>query len=292
MRFRSWRARTLLVLAILVVTCAVLVLSAPRGRCALRMTPGYVPYEPDTRVYYVPGSEEITARFAEALPEAVERVESRLSLPLRSGYRVYVCPSHKVFARHLGQAASTPVRGTAFSRDIWVSPKAFAFHGRDTTMETLAHELAHLHFGQYLGWLGRVRLMPGWFQEGLADWVADTGEEIVSREDALAQFRKGNRLVPDVTGNLPLPKTAADYGLTWPAFHAQSRMLVEHLRAGREESFRRFVVAVLGGSRFDLAFREHYGRSFQEEWGEYVRLLEAGVRTDPDDERTVAPDER
>lgn len=252
-----------------------LVLAQPRGRVALRLTTGFIPLQEDTRVFYEPGAEEYAKRFADALPSVVNRVEDCQSLPFESEFRVYVCSSHESFTRHIGQPVSSPVRGIAFLRDIWVSPKAFAFYGKDTHWQTLAHELSHLHLGQHLGWWHRTKYLPNWFLEGLADWVADTGGEIVSREEALEGFRTGRHLVPATSGKLRLsPPTRQDLGVSWPIFHMQSRIFIEYLLARGEEPFSNFIAAVLGGVRFNIAFEEHFGNNMEIVWQDFINSVD------------------
>jgi len=272
-RWRSRGGRALMVFATLAVVCGALVLLSPRGRCALRIAPGFVPYEGDSRIYYVPGSEPVAARFAGLLPEAIADVEEQLSLPFRSPFRVYVCPTHEEFARRVGEPPGTPVRGIEFPRDIWVSPLAFEFFGFETGKATLAHELVHLHFGQHLGLGGRLRPLPSWFEEGVGDWIAGAGFERTSRDEAVAAYRSGERLVPDAMGRPLVPRRPPDYGLTWPVFHAQSRMFVEHLHFTREESFAVLVRSILAGTRFDVAFRDAFGRSLEDEWQGFVESI-------------------
>ena len=276
MRLRSRGGMTLMVLAMLAVACVTLVLLSPRGRCALRIAPGFVPYPDDSRIYYVPGSELVTARFAGLLQAAIGEVEAGLAAPFRSPFRVYVCPTHEDFARRIGEPPGTLVRGIEFPKDIWVSPKAFEFFGLDTGKATLAHELVHLHFGQHLGLGGRLRPTPSWFEEGVADWIAGTGFERMSRDEAVAAYRSGTRLVPDALGRPLIPRRPPDYGLTWPVFHAQSRMFVEHLHSTREESFAVLVRSIQAGTRFDVAFREAFGRSLEDEWQGFVESIMSG----------------
>jgi hypothetical protein len=251
---------------LLVTVLATVVIASPRARCALRIAPEYSEFPSDARIYYVPGSESVAQRFADVLPEAIDRIETRLGLPLKPGFRIYVCPTHEGFARQTGQSPATPVRGLAFPRDIWVSPKALDFSGRDTALETLAHELAHLHLVQHIGWLGRTRQVPAWFGEGLADFASGTGYDVMQEQEALSRIRAGRVLRPDEKGHLPFPKRPSDYGLTWPEFHAQSRMLVEHLNNGRSHVFSAFLSDIMSGRSFGVAFRDRFGVSPQEEW--------------------------
>jgi hypothetical protein len=273
----SRRKVVFIVIAVLALAGVALFLSNPRARCAVRIAPGFTRLEGDSRIYYETGAEEIASRLGDALPGAVATVETALSMPFRSEFRVYLCNSHESFARHSGQHPRTPVRGLAFSRDIWLSPKAFSFHGQDTHEQTLAHELTHLHVGQQLGWLRRVRLVPGWFLEGLTDWVSGTGLEVVSRDRALGALLAGDRFVPDSTGRFPVPKLPTDYGIDGHMLHTQSLMFVEYLSVGREEVFHALVRDVLTGERFGPVFEERYGRTLDEEWAGFLESLGGDV---------------
>jgi hypothetical protein len=128
--------------------------------------------------------------------------------------------------------------------------------------------------GQQLGWWRRTRNVPGWFQEGLADWVADTGDEQVGRRQAAEAIRRGPRLVPDDTGHLPLPRTATDYGLAWPMYHSQARMFVTYLAARDQTAFAAFLRHVLRGERFDQAFDTQLGTNVAHAWKEFAATLE------------------
>lgn len=277
-----WTARrTLVVIATAAVASILLLLSVPKVRTAVRIAPGFAPCGGDPRVYCETGSQDLARRFAAALPGAVSAVEGTLEIPFEAEFRLYVCATHESFARRIGHPVDTPVRGAAFLRDVWVSPRAFDFMGRDTVRETLAHELTHLALGRHLGWWKRTRLVPAWFQEGLADWVADTGLERISRRQAIARILAGDRFVPDTEGHLPLPKGARDYGVTWTTYHAQSRLLIEFLHDGREDRFRTLVHSVLRGDRFDEAFRMSYGCSVESVWEEFLRSLRSGHEAGP-----------
>jgi hypothetical protein len=264
---KTWIAVVTLGLLILPL---VLVLAQAKGRAALRLTPGFVPLVKDARVFYEPGAEGLAGLIADALPESVTRVEDWQSRPFRPGFRVYIPASHERFTRHAGLPADSPVRGLAFAWDVWLSPKSFDFHGKDTHISSLTHELSHLHLGQHLGWIHRNRHIPKWFYEGLADWVAGTGDEIVSRSQALEALVSGRKLVPDAMGRLPLPKGALDYGLSWPMFHMQSRLFVEYLSGSDHASFAHFVAALLDGDRFDVAFTKHFRDDLETVWARFL----------------------
>jgi hypothetical protein len=215
---------------------------------------------------------------AEALPAVIAKVEKCQSGPFEKPFRVYVCASHKSFTRHIGEPVSTPVRGIAFLWDIWVSPKAFSFHGEDTHRGTLAHELSHLHIGQKLGWWHRIKDIPSWFQEGLANWVAETGDELVSRREARRAIVNGHCIVPEESGHLPLPRRPQEYGLTWPMFHMQSRMFVEYLRSRDTDAFTKFVADVMQGVGFKSAFEANYHEGLPDVWIGFIESLRTEAR--------------
>lgn len=268
------KIRRILIALLIIAALPLLLLAHPRARAALRITPGFQPLEQDTRVFYEAGAEVYAKQFADALPSAIARVEDCQGQPFRSAFRVYVCASHENFTRYLLQSPDSPVRGMQLYRDVWVSPKAFAFMGLDTHRQTITHELAHLHISQHMGLHRITGGLPTWFVEGLADWVADTGRESVSYRGMLTAFAAGSHFVPDTKGRFFPPKRAKDYGLSWPMLHRQSRAFVEYLVERDKESFKEFVVAVVKGARFDVAFAEHFDGTLETVWDEFLDSLE------------------
>jgi hypothetical protein len=267
--------RVLIPIGILVLL-PLLVMVHPRARAAARLTSGFQSLEEDTRVFYEPAAEVHARRFAESLPAAIARVEEYQGRPFTSDFRVYVCASHESFTRHLGERPDSPARGMKLFKDIWVSPLAFDFRGSDTHRQTIMHELSHLHMTQQLGPRTIMGTVPTWFVEGLADWVAGTGGEIITHQDALAAFASGNHFVPDSKGRFLFPQTAKHYGISWPMLHRQSRMFVEYVHDRAGGSFRDFVVAVGKGERFDVAFLEHHGASLDNVWNDFLESLDSG----------------
>jgi hypothetical protein len=259
-----------------------LVLAHPRGRATLRITPGFLALPENPRVYYEHGSEQYARRIAMALPAVLGRVTKHHKRAFRPGFRIYVTATHRSFSRHIGHRPDTPVRGMAMHRDVWISPLAFAFHGRDTHVASLTHELSHLHLGQHLSWVRRVGTVPTWFSEGLADWVAKTGDEVVTKAQARKALVYGPRMFPDDSGRLPWPRAASDYGLSWPMFHLQARLFVEYLHSLDSRALDGLVAAVLDGRRFDQAFRDSFGQGVDGLWHDFLefqkRLLSEGER--------------
>lgn len=252
----------------------VLVLTQPRARTALGLTSGFVPLQDNIQIYYEAGAEDLANAFATALPAAISRIEEYQSLPFESDFRIYVCSSHESFTRRIGSPVRFQIRGIAFPRTIWISPIAFAFHGQDTHQQTLTHELSHLHFAQHLGWWRRTKNIPIWFAEGLADWLAGTAGEAVTRTETLEALRSGHRMVPQEAGKLRLrPPTRQDLGMSFPMFHMQSRMFVEYLHGRGEEPFKKLITALMNGERFSVALEEHIGDKLQNVWQDFIQSI-------------------
>jgi len=272
-RIRSIRKWILISgLAILVIT-AILLLASPRATAALRWTPGFKPLAGDSRVFFEFGASDAAREFADALPDAIAKVEEMHGLPFEGEFRVYVCSTHRSFTEHLGLPESSPVRGIVM-RDIWLSPLAFEFHGRDTHRESLTHELSHLHLRQHLGWIRNQRNIPTWFAEGLADVVANTGGEIFTRQMALASFAEGRHFVPDAEGQFPFTRRLRAYGVPAPLLHQQSRMFVEYLRTRNSQAFRQFLYALLQGAEFAESFSIHFGVDLERSWHQFLTSME------------------
>ena len=272
---RSKRSRAIIVGTAIVVAVALLVLAQPRAKAALRLVHDFAALDADPRVWYEPGAEDMAKAMAAVLPAAIARVEECQSAPFEKTFRVYVCASHESFTSHLGLPARSPVRGIAFPRDVWISSKAFSFHGEDTHREAVTHELSHVHLGQMLGWWHRTKNVPSWFQEGLADWAADTGDEQVSRREAREAIVSGHSIVLDESGHLPFPRRPEAYGMNWPMFHMQSRMFVEYLRSRGATAFEGFVAAVVRGTEFKSAFNDNYGVGLSDAWKDFFQSLKA-----------------
>ena len=271
--YRRLRAWGIAILVVLVAVSLGVLIAYPRARVALRLASGFEALAADGRVFHQVGAEELARQISVALPGVVDTVEQRLGRPFAGEFRVYVCASHESFMGHIGQPASWPVRGIAFQRDVWISPQAFAFRGKDTHQGTLAHELTHLYLDQHIGWWWRVRHLPAWFVEGLADWVGGTGEEIVSRQGAIEAILAGHRLEPDTTGRLLVPRRPLDYGVSFAEFHAQSRMFVEYLHSKDGEAFEEFLGAILDGRVFERAMEKSFGMGVENAWVELVESL-------------------
>jgi hypothetical protein len=134
--------------------CA-LTVSHPR---ALKPIDSFVALAADARVWVEPGYEAYGARVAEALPDAITRVEAAHYLPFARPPRVHVCGSDACFKRYV----LTPKLSAAVIPDnrLILSPNLDG-RERHRLPALLTHELAHLHLGQRIGHYHST--LPVWF---------------------------------------------------------------------------------------------------------------------------------
>ena len=269
----SSRRRWLVVVLAIILFSPLLLLILPRARTAFRLIPGFKPLEADQRIWYESGAELFAARLARALPAAMNRVEGIQVLPFKPGFRVYVTATHHRFMKRIGENPRAPVRGITFPWDVWISPMAFDFFGADTHLQTLAHELSHLHLKQHAGRLSGRKNLPSWFCEGLANKAADMGFDRMSRKDAVAALLSGRHFQPDSSGHFFL-EDAAQYGVSWPLLHSQSRLFLDYLHQRDPDAFGRHLSALMDGRDFGVSFEEQYGNNIGVVWSDFL----AGVR--------------
>jgi len=249
----GWRIVLLLLAAWILSGCA-LGVSHPR---ALKPVTGFVPLASDPRVWVEPGFEAYGERVAEALPEAIARVETAHYLPFLKAPRVYVCGSAACFSRHV----LTPRLSAAVVPDnrLFLSPN---LDGKEAHRlgPLLAHELSHLHLGQRIGHYHST--LPVWFHEGWASLAAEGGgAEYASDEKVMAAIREGRRVNLDARDTPDRRHRAAAWNLDIHSFYRQSLLLVRWLRDQDEAKFRALVLALQDDADFVIAFADVYGAS-------------------------------
>jgi len=122
----------ILVGAAILVVAALLVLAHHVGelRCA---SCTLLDARRGSRIRYEPGAENLARAVAVALPAAVARVEECSQRRSRRPSGVRLCVARELHLTYWGAGQFTRP-WIAFLRDIWVSPTAFAFHGKTHTV--------------------------------------------------------------------------------------------------------------------------------------------------------------
>lgn len=223
-------------------------------------------------VYFEPGAEDLADSIALFLPVAINRVETAHGLPFEDSFKVYICNTQKSFNEFMASTSSYPIRGAAMLGDLFISPNAFNFFGVDTHKETITHELSHLHFAQRLGFF-KVRQIPHWFGEGLADYVAGSGGEGIEESDAINFILNGKHFIPEEEGGIFSSLQGAFNGLTGRMFHKQVKMFVSYLAESDSAKFYSFVKKIQMGEPFSETFRYIMDSGIQDKWVLFITKL-------------------
>ncbi len=262
------------ILGIFILSVLALFLRSPIGRALLKSKSHFIAHAADSRILYEPGAEGFADRIADFLPTAVKRVEDGHFLAFKKTFKVYVFSTQKSHNESLANTTSYPIRGAAIQGNVFIAPSAFSFKGLDTHRESLMHELSHLHLSQRLGFL-KSRRIPFWFTEGLANIIAGSGGEGISKDMAVLSMKEGKHLIiPERKGFLKgLTKTIMEAGLTGPMYHKQNKMFVDYINSLNPEAFKKLVLAVQKGESFSESFLECFEMSPEEMWTRFKSIL-------------------
>jgi hypothetical protein len=152
---------------------------------------------------------------------------------------IFFCMTEHCYRRAGGHPAT---RGMTFSNSVLISPRR-----PDGTV--LTHEWTHAELLERLG--PRLRLVPAWFNEGLAVYVSDDRR-------FLAPANSSDRCLIDPTGELP--ETASDW------LRVTSHDTKPFARAGCRVS--RWLARKGNGAVLELISEINSGRSFADAYGE------------------------
>jgi len=262
------------ILGIFIVSCLLFFLRSPIGRALLKSKSHFLVHAADSRILYEPGAEGFADKIADFFPTAVKQVEKGHFLPFKKPFKVYVCSTQKSHNAFIGNPTSYPIRGAAIQGNVFIAPSAFSFKGMDTHRESLMHELSHLHLAQRQGFL-KIRRIPSWFTEGLANIIAGSGGEGISEDMAIQSIKEGRHLIlPERGGFLrSLPKIIHAAGITGPMYHKQNKMFVNYLNSLNPEAFKKLVLAVQSGDAFSTSFVNHFEMNPQEMWNRFKSEL-------------------
>lgn len=261
----------ILIALTVVVTVVGIALSQNRGAQAwLLGERGFVPDSLDQRILAEPGvDKEALSRVRNGLDTCIHVVESAHGQPFPGRVRVYLSRTQDSFNKRVAASPQGIARGAVFADRLFLSPRAFA---TKSSIEVLKHELSHLHFRQILGTAYTTEI-PGWFQEGMAVFVANGGgAEPVSKERAIEAMLRGKRFSPEAVGSA-IPRKAAAYGLGHHMFYRQAELFVGYLADTHPDSFDQFIALLLGGDDFRSAFEAAFGQTVSEEWESFIAAL-------------------
>ena len=258
--------------SLIILTLAVAFFLSPYSTALLKSKSHFIKHPGNDKVLYEPGAENYADSIASYLPKAIERVEQVHVLPFADSFNIYVCKTQKSFNEFAANNSPYPIRGTAILGDVFIAPSAFNFMGIDTHKETLTHELSHLHFRQRLGFFN-VKVLPIWFSEGFADYVAGSGGEGIDEGDAINFILSGKHFIPEEEGSIFSSVADALNGLSGPMFHQQAKMFITYIINSDSLNFKSFIMKIQAGKPFNETFNKMMGRRIDDIWVNFLSHL-------------------
>lgn len=273
-RIRSLKKhRTIfIVLIVLAIAVVAIALGKSRGVQAWLMGQrGFAPDALDQRILVEPGVKKaVISLIHDSLDACIDIVERAHGQAFPNPVHIFLTSTQASFNKRIGALPQAIARGAVFADRLFLSPRAFA---TKSSLAVLKHELSHLHFRQVLGTAYTTEI-PGWFQEGMAVFVANGGgAEAVSEQEAIEAIVRGERLRPEEVGSA-FPRGAAAHGLGHHMFYRQAELFVANLADLHPASFRRFIAMLLAGRRFQLAFEAAFDQTVSEAWESFIAGLQ------------------
>lgn len=263
---------TLLLIGVLLIALGALFIRSPYWTALTKSKNHFIVHELNDRILYEPGAKVYASKIVDHFSDAIRIIDEKQFRPFEESFNVYVCKSQQSFSEYIGVKSLYPVRGTALRGDVYIAPSAFDFRGKDTHKETLIHELSHLHFRQYLGFV-KDRKIPQWFREGFADYVSGSGGEGIMDSTAISNILVGEHFIVQEQGGVFDSFQENLNNLSGPMFHKQVNMFVNFLVDSDSLSFNQLVRKVLDGDSFSKVFREAMGTNVKGKWEEFILHL-------------------
>ncbi|MGD8536878.1 MAG: hypothetical protein PVF66_13595 [Candidatus Aminicenantes bacterium] len=259
------------IIAFVILVCAIVFFRSPIGLALLKSKSHFIVHSRESRVLFEPGAEEHADKIAEFLPDAIKRVEDGHFKPFKKPFKVYVCHTQKSHNQFIADPSNYPIRGAALRGNVFISPAAFSFDGKDTHKESLTHELSHLHLSQRLGFFG-MRKIPFWFSEGLANCIAGSGGEGISETQAIDSIKSGRSFTLREEGGLfkSWHKVVSQAGISARMFHRQNKMFVKFIMDYNPEAFQTFLLEVQEGKSFFERFNANFKIDITDMWEKFM----------------------
>ncbi|MBJ6802689.1 hypothetical protein JFN90_21375 [Geomonas sp. Red259] len=223
------------------------------GSKVARFTSDFKTLPSDGCILYEKGAEALAEETARSLPRAIKTVESRQFGEFKEPIKIYAFADTKSFAKFVN--VPEVIKGAATRNEVYLSGQLLGKMGE--VQGVLTHELSHVQLSQSLGAVTFNRVLPRWFREGLAIYIADGGGATNATEtETIVQFQLGNHFAPETDGalfnlNLPGPK-----GLEPKIFYRQSGMFVQFMAINHPEQFKALLKGLQEGKNFEAEFAE------------------------------------
>ena len=143
-------------------------------------------------------------------------------------------------------------------------------------VEGMVHEMTHLLLDEAI--VSRLARVPAWFNEGLAMYFESEPDPTNLADPMIVSAARSGSLLP-LTAMRGQPGRPADVRL----FYAQARSLVRYMAdVYGEEGITRVVASLSGGTRFEDAVADAYGRPLEEIDADWRRSVGAAVSVSQD----------
>lgn len=263
---------TLILTGIVVIIGFILLLQTPYRTAVTKSKKQFKTHPDFSELLYQPGAEVYADQIAVCIQPALKTIEEKVSRPFSKKFNIYVCSNQKDFDEFIAARSPYPIRGTVLRGNIYISPAAFNFKGKDTHKETLLHELSHLYFRQQLGFI-RDRQIPQWFREGFADYVSGAGGEGIEEPEAISYILNGRHFVLETEGKIFSSFSNSLNNLSGPMYHQQVKIFVSYLAEQDSLKFKSFVMKIQDGEPFEKSFNESMPADIQGMWEEFISDL-------------------
>lgn len=227
--------------------------------------------ETDPKVYYEEGSEGVAHEVTRQISQAVFRAEKFHGFQLKAPFKIYIFASMENYYWY-----STNRRGSASAAtdSLFVSPKLG--DKLERTSAILSHEFSHLLLKQHMGGALRfVRILPVWFQEGIATLASEGGGAgKVSIQEAIRELQKGSSLLPEDSGCLFCSQGHSKHGLKAHMFYRQSSLFIKYIMEQDLQLFEQFIVD-LQTYNFAEGFQKNYSKSVHQMWTDFTASVKS-----------------
>lgn len=233
------------------------------------LNPDFEALPDDPRILVQPGGERLAFEIAPLLDAAIATIEHHHRRPFLYPVRIHVFANPRSFAR---QSPSPEAAGATVDGKLLLSPRLAEVP--EKVAGILTHELAHLHFTQYLGPQRAYEALPRWFAEGFAVLVSGAGADRISETEALSAIARGERLSLERSEPALFAAPPRAHGLAPHMFYRQSALFVRFLqRRYGDPAFNHLLDGLFAGKPFEQAFHHAFGKSVPAAWQEFLTAV-------------------
>lgn len=227
-----------------------------------KSTDHFLTLQIDRRIRYEASAENNAFRVSRVLSESQYAVEHVLKAKFKKPISVYVCASQDSFNEYV--FLSKNVVGAVYWGKLFLSPNAF--HS-SSIGRLLNHELTHYLFYTHLGDKAHIEKVPLWFREGIAEFVANGGQDYTKGKE-IFELMNENEVNTYLSGELNywfLSQDASDAvtknGVVNRVSYRVGGLFVHFIYDLSPKQFNELIQLLLTGIEFSDALQSTYEKS-------------------------------